>query len=184
MAKTITSALIGFVVGILAAWAWVAQSDRTNTHAPAQDTAPDITLPENGSEAAPEDETANNGESGTLNGDALPEQPATTALTVSDQAAGTAVVITQATLERDGWIVVHEEGDGVIGNALGALRRDAGTHEALSIPLLRTTQSAQRYWVVLYTDNGDRQFSLSDDTPVRTTNNELTSSSFTALPLE
>lgn len=84
-------------------------------------------------------------------------------VSVSDQPAGRAVVVDAATLPAIGWIVVHELRGGEIGNALGAARREAGAHQRVVVDLLRGTEPEKSYAVVLYADNGNREFDLRAD---------------------
>ena len=96
---------------------------------------------------------------------------------VVTQPSGELVRITRVQLPDAGWVVVHETQQGFVGNALGAARRDAGVHEGFSVPLLRATTPGTQYWIVLYRDNGDREFSLRDDFPFRdTAGNPITAS--------
>lgn len=102
-------------------------------------------------------------------------------VSVRNQRAGSSVVVDTATLATDGWVVVHEEIlDGVIGNALGAARRNAGTYTDVAVELLRNTQPNKHYWVAVYADNGDKIFSLKDDAPLFGTMGELLLAGFTA----
>lgn len=89
---------------------------------------------------------------------------------VTNQPAGSSVTVKSANLEAGkggGWVVVHEVNDGVIANALGAVRRDSGTHADIEVKLLRETLPGGTYAVVLYSDNNDRVFSISTDTPLK-----------------
>lgn len=104
-------------------------------------------------------------------------------LAIQDQPAGSTVTVASASLAQNGWIVVHEEIlDGVIGNALGATRKDAGMYTNVTVELLRPTEAGRRYWATIYTDNGDKIFSLRDDTPVVGASQELLLAAFTATP--
>ena len=94
-------------------------------------------------------------------------------VTVSDQSAGNTVLVANVTLPQDGWIVVHEERNGVVANALGAVRRDAGTHTDVLVKLLRPTLAGKTYWIIPYKDNGDRKFDLKTDFPLRTDQDKL-----------
>jgi len=159
MTKTIGSLLGGFIVGILIIWAWNVYSNRTPAlDVPAETTVPsDVAVLENG---------ANLNTEAVIN-ESIETVPELSTIDIRDQLSGNVVNIAAVTLELDGWIVVHEERDGVLANALGAARRDAGTHENITIPLLRNTEAEGTYWIVLYSDNGDRQFNLTDDFPLR-----------------
>lgn len=103
------------------------------------------------------------------------------AIVVTPQQAGQTVHVQRATLPTDGWIVVHEEIlDGVIGNALGAARKNAGVHESVTVDLLRNTEPHKQYWIALYTDNGDKIFSLQNDVPMLDTQGALLLAHFIA----
>lgn len=94
-------------------------------------------------------------------GDAVVVQPTTAAngeaLVVSNQSAGNTVLVTSAVVNAPSWITVREE-----GWILGAARiEESGTN--IVVPLLRGTEAGNNYEVVIYVDNGDRQFDhLSD----------------------
>ncbi|QSH39572.1 hypothetical protein JXR01_00990 [Candidatus Kaiserbacteria bacterium] len=174
MTKIIGSFGVGFVLGLIIILGWNAYTDARLEKAPGQTTAPDSIPAE---AIAP---TIN-----TQDGDPVANEEITAAtpseyITVNDQSAGSAVTVSFATLSANGWIVVHEERNGFIGNALGAKRKDAGTHQNTVIPLLRDTQENTRYWIVLYSDDGDKQFNLSTDFPLRNTENDPITSSFQA----
>ena len=89
------------------------------------------------------------------------------ALSVSDQPAGHAVVIAHVSLSVVGWIAVHEvSATGVIGNVLGAARRNPGSYDNVVVDLLRATVPNGRYAVILYADNGNKIFDLKGDQPI------------------
>lgn len=102
-------------------------------------------------------------------------------VSVIDQLAGDRVLIKEITLEESGWAVVHEDIEGVPGNALGAQRFDPGTFENGYVELLRNTENNKLYYVILYTDDGDGEFDIKKDTqilagetPISTTFNTVT----------
>ncbi len=88
------------------------------------------------------------------------------ALSIRAQPATTSVVVQSVSLGVPGWLVVHELTDGHVANALGAARRDAGTHTDAAIELLRPTESRTPYMLVLYRDNGNKEFDLRGDIPI------------------
>lgn len=186
MIKTASGFAGGFILGIIIIWSWNTYADRSQT----QDIAGTTTVPENlvavGSaeqnditsflqsnpDATYEDylQSFNQIDSDTQSSNA-------SNVIVTNQPYGSAVKVNAVSLESDGWIVVHEEKDGLITNALGAARRDSGLQKNIVIPLLRDTTQGARYWIVLYADNGDRQFDLKTDFPLRdSTNNPITTS--------
>ncbi|MBI4068238.1 hypothetical protein HY413_02420 [Candidatus Kaiserbacteria bacterium] len=87
-------------------------------------------------------------------------------LNVQDQNAGAAVSVDHVAMEQAGWVVVHEIENGHVLNALGAARLDAGAHSDVGVELLRGTEPGGRYAVILYSDNGDKQFEVHADLPV------------------
>lgn len=99
------------------------------------------------------------------------------AVSVSDQPAGSFVTIASATLPQTGWVAVRD----AAGKTLGAKRLDAGTAEAVQVPLLRNTVTGEKYQVLLYTDDGDKTFDLHKDTLVTNSDGTVAGASFTAL---
>ena len=90
-------------------------------------------------------------------------------ISVSDQAAGKVVMIGDTVYPTtEGWIAVRDYlENGELGYVLGAARFSV---EQQLLPkevvLLRATTAGETYAVVFYNDNGDRKFSLSDDTMI------------------
>lgn len=165
---------IGIVSGALLLGAWFSFQETAgapNTEEIAQSVSGTKTVPasEEGSEAPATNESEQSFTDGAQ------------ALAIQDQPAGGSVMVASASLTQNGWIVVHEEIlDGVIGNALGATRKDAGAYTNVTVELLRPTEAGRRYWATIYTDNGDKIFSLRDDMPVVGTSQELLLAEFTA----
>ena len=82
-------------------------------------------------------------------------------LTVGDQPAGDSVRIESVTLTKTGWVAVRDS-----MRIYGAARLEAGTHENVSVPLLRNTESGTTYQVVVYVDDGDKKFDFKADSLV------------------
>jgi hypothetical protein len=76
---------------------------------------------------------------------------------VKDQAAGDSVYVDQVTATTPVWVAVREMGAAGLGNVLGALRV-SGSHDAVSVPLLRITVAGARYAVELYRDDAGNEF--------------------------
>lgn len=170
MTKTIVNFIGGFLIGLVVVWLWQTYAAQSPRDVESQNSAPNGLVAEDSTEnISGEDAIAN---------ESVETTPESTRISVNDQPAGERVTVASVTLERDGWVVVHEENNGFIGNALGAARLDAGTHANIFIPTLRTTLANGRYWIVLYSDNGDRQFNLRDDFPLRDSNNNPVTASF------
>ncbi len=88
-------------------------------------------------------------------------------VTADDQQAGGSVIVRTIRIESTGWVVVYESRGGQPGNALGAARVNAGTHENIAVELLRATIPGQTYFVVLHRDDGNKTFELRNDFPFR-----------------
>jgi hypothetical protein len=91
---------------------------------------------------------------------------ATSTVSVSDQMPGDTVHIDQVVLGMDGWAVIHEVEEGRVLNALGATRLDSGNHSDVLVDLLRETNPGGTYVVILYSDNGNKEFEIRADLPV------------------
>ena len=120
--------------------------------------------------------------------DATPEQPSQVsgdAYTASDQDAGMKVIVRDLRIEGTSWLVVHElRADGTRGNALGAGLFSEGNAAFGEVPLLRGTEAGKRYAVLVYGDDGDRQFDLKKDIVKKNAAGEVISVSFFALSVE
>lgn len=152
----VAASVAGIALGILITWAFF--TSRATEHV-ADQQIPDISFNTSSSTSA------------ALKGD-MP-------LSVQDQAAGMSVVIARAAIGEGQWIVVHEDRDGALGNVLGAARFIGETSSG-TVELLRGTRAGATYYAVIYADNGDRQFSLESDTPLRDASGTLKSVTFKA----
>jgi hypothetical protein len=99
------------------------------------------------------------------------------AVSVGDQPAGSFVSVTSVSVAKTGWVAVRDAS----GHVLGAARVEAGTHEAVQVPLLRNIAAGQKYQVLLYTDDGDKKFDLHKDTLVMNADGTVAGASFSAL---
>jgi hypothetical protein len=84
---------------------------------------------------------------------------------VKNQVAGNSVALTGATYPiSEGWIGVRDYQSGQLGALLGVSRF---SEEQGLVPntvfLQRATEAGKEYAVVVYKENGDRQFSIADD---------------------
>ena len=98
------------------------------------------------------------------------------AVEVANQPAGMAVSVSSVTLGDTGWVAVR----GSDGRILGAGRFDAGTSKNVVVDLLRGTISGQRYQVLLYVDDGDKQFDFHKDTLVTNSDGSVAGTTFSA----
>ena len=156
--KMIITFIIGLLVGAGAVWLWYANDRAANKGDTTDDTKATST---------------NQGASS-----ATPVSGGSVA--VSNQPAGTEVIITNLVMPKDGWVAIHEDLNGVPGSILGAHRYDAGTVQNADISLLRGTQAGMKYYAVLHEDDGDRAFDPHVDMPMQGLGGELISATFTA----
>ena len=103
-----------------------------------------------------------------------------TDVVVTDQPAGSLVVVSRVTLAKVGWVAVQEVKDGAVSNALGASLRDVGTSSDVDIILLRPMHAGVQYAVVLYVDDGNHIFERKVDKPLIDTAGAIVQSRFMA----
>ena len=87
-------------------------------------------------------------------------------LAIATQAPGMTVSVSHVALSSAGWVVVHEIDGGHVLNALGARRLDAGVHADVAVELLRMTDPGRTYAIILYADNGNKEFEIRGDLPM------------------
>ncbi|MDB5238272.1 MAG: hypothetical protein JWM46_542 [Candidatus Kaiserbacteria bacterium] len=134
------------VVGLLAWWLFSKPAASTGTMATSTGTS--ITTDTTGT-AASETDLSGSGNTVSSSGEAL---------SVGDQPAGDSVRVASVTLAKAGWVAVRDS-----MRIYGAAWLTAGTHENVSVPLLRNTVSGSNYTAVLYADNGDKKFDMHAD---------------------
>jgi len=110
--------------------------------------------------------------------------PSNSSVVADNQLAGDRVVLSSISLEKEGWVVVHESQDGVPVNALGAQRFDAGVHIEGHVDLLRNTEVGNIYFVILYDESGDGEFNLKEDAPLVGKDNGLISTTFETIQVD
>ena len=170
--KTVVAFIAGLLIGGLLVWVFSVAPDKKNeggletTKTEETDGAKDDTAADEET-AAPE--TAND------KGGATAPSPrvvasGTGSIVVEDQAAGMKVAIGAVTMPvENGWIVVHEVRDGVLGNILGAARyNDKEGLKPAAVELLRATEAGKTYQVMLYNEDGDRSFNKQKDVALTT----------------
>jgi len=87
---------------------------------------------------------------------------------VDNQAASKSIVLKSATYPiKEGWIGVREYQNEQLTGLLGVARfsEEQGLVPS-EVTLLRSTVAGKDYAVVIYTESGDREFSLADDVQV------------------
>ncbi len=89
---------------------------------------------------------------------------------VSDQAASLSIALDSATYPvSEGWIGVREYNNDQLGFILGVVRFSESQGLVPSeITLQRSTSPGNKYAVVIFTEDGDRDFSLAGDVQIDT----------------
>ncbi len=99
------------------------------------------------------------------------------AISANNQSAGDRAEIDMVTLSVAGWVAIHEDRNGGLGNILGAQRYESGIHLG-EVRLLRPMISGAKYHAVLYQDFGDRGFNSSEDAPIKNAEGKIIESIF------
>lgn len=159
--KTIVSFIVGLLIGGLLVWAFSGPAVDAPNKADDKQDSEEVMEEESEEEQATEDEVAPEAEVVTLPvGDGKVE--------VANQAAGTSIALQSATYPvSEGWIGVREYNDGQLGGLLGVVRfSEAQGLVPSEVTLQRSTVAGKEYAVVVYTESGDRQFSLANDVQI------------------
>ena len=90
---------------------------------------------------------------------------------VKDQVAGNTVSIEKVALKENSWVAVQDNNDGSLGNILGVQWLPAGENSG-GVELLRNTEEGKSYFVTIYVDDGDKEFSKVFDREVVGVNEE------------
>jgi hypothetical protein len=86
-------------------------------------------------------------------------------LTVNDQFPGQIIFISDVTLPNGGWVVIRKDDAGAVGDLVAAGYFAPDIHVG-EVDLATATREGERYYAVLYDDNGDGRFSLGGDKPI------------------
>lgn len=85
---------------------------------------------------------------------------------VSTHTPAKTAVIDKATLQKNGFVVIHEEQEGVAGGIIGASSLlSTGTHENITVDLVRKSLENEKLFAIVYYDNGDGVFDASGSSP-------------------
>ncbi len=167
--KTVVSFVVGLLIGGLLVWAFSSPADKapvTEKNETEQTKSAESNDRETNTEAevnATTEEVA-----------PVAEKPVLPVgagkITVKDQPASAAVVLDAATYPvSEGWVGVRDYENEQLGGLLGVVRfsEEQGLVPS-QIVLQRPTTAGRTYAVVVYEENGDRQFNLAEDVQVDT----------------
>lgn len=160
--KTIVAFVVGLLIGGMLVWAFsgpenTAQKATNDANTPAvTETEGEDTTNESTDEERPTERPA--------------LQVGTGNITVEDQPAGTVITLENATYPvSEGWIGVREFDNEQLGFILGVVRfSESQGLVPENIILQRATTAGKQYAVVVYTEDGDRQFNLATDVQIDT----------------
>ncbi len=182
--KTVVAFVAGLLIGGLLVWLFSGSPEAEAPERISNDTTAAVreAIDLGGEEVGqmtdkPENDTA------ALAPQTTPANPDGFTFSVANQSAGAAVSLGESIQypSAEGWIAVHEEVGGELGNVLGAARFDTALGlMPKSVELLRATEAGKTYRVVYYNESGDRAFSKREDTPLTRADGSLIEASFTA----
>jgi hypothetical protein len=169
--KTVVSFIVGLLIGGLLVWAFSGPAE----DAPKKDTVNKATEEKVESES---EETMIEGTTVIEEGKAeVVVEPVKATLPVGDgkisvanQPASVSVKLDGATYPvSEGWVGVRDYQNGQLGTLLGVVRfsEEQGLVPS-AIVLQRSTKAGNDYAIVVYKENGDRQFNLAEDVQVET----------------
>lgn len=96
---------------------------------------------------------------------------------VKDQKPGDEAMIDAVSIEKKGYIVVHEDNDGKVGKIVGhSDLLNAG--ETKSVTFKMKIHAGLSHWAMLHIDNGDGVFDEKQDLPLKDENGEFIMKSF------
>ncbi|MCA9360343.1 hypothetical protein H6785_03305 [Candidatus Nomurabacteria bacterium] len=164
--KTLVAFVVGLLIGGMLVWAFSGPS----ANAPDGDMKDDSSAEVVESETVTVPNTDNTG--GTTDQEVMKELPVLEvgdgSVNVEDQEASASVKLESAVYPvSEGWIGVREYNDGKLGYILGVVRFSESYGLVPSeIILQRSTTPDRQYAVVIFTEDGDYDFSLAGDVQI------------------
>tara|TARA_B100000508_G_scaffold113876_1_gene92585 strand:+ start:8490 stop:9038 length:549 start_codon:yes stop_codon:yes gene_type:complete len=163
--KTLVSFVVGLLIGGMLVWAF----SGPDANAPQRDNNnDDITAAEEMGSDDDSDEMSDDTDEDTDADEAPALQVGNGEVEVNDQAAGRSVALESATYPvSEGWIGVREYNNDQLGFILGVVRFSES--QGLipdEIVLQRSTTAGNRYAIVIFTEDGDFDFSLAGDVQI------------------
>ena len=160
--KTIVSFIVGLLIGGLLVWAFSGGDAKAPTKSVEEKTT--------------EESSTKTDETKSTATEEITTAPTPTLsvgegkINIGSQAAGTSISLSDVTYPvSEGWIGVREYQNGQLGGLLGVSRFSATQGLVPNgIALQRATTAGKEYAVVIYTESGDRKFSLADDKQIDT----------------
>jgi hypothetical protein len=166
--KTVVSFVVGLLIGGLLVWAFsgptdTKKADETKTDADKEEVS------DTDSKASDTDtKTEETEDTAPVAEEKAVLKVGDGSIVVADQPASSAIALTSATYPvSEGWVGVRDYQNGQLGAILGVVR--FSEEQGLvpnQIVLQRPTTTGREYAVVVYAENGDRQFNLAADVQI------------------
>lgn len=97
----------------------------------------------------------------------IPMAGGSNSVTVGDQAAGKSVTVSSVSLEKKGFVVIHEKDGDLLGKIIGSSALlEAGESSNVAIALRESLEEGKTYLAILVVDNGDGRYMPGADHPV------------------
>lgn len=122
------------------------------------------------------------GEASTEESSQEPISGTSSSLRAENQLAGRSAHVSFVTLAREGWVVIHEDTEGKPGAILGAAWLPAGSHEQVTVDLLRGMEAGRRYYAMLHREaeagSESHLFDFTKDFPLQDATSKVIMVSF------
>jgi hypothetical protein len=165
--KTVIAFIVGLLIGGLLVWAFSGPT----ASAPRETETADTKTDEKASDTKHEGDSVEAQDDSSSDEAAAAPQTLTVgegSATVGDKKAGMTVPLAAVTYPvEEGWIGIRTYTEGRLGYILGVVRFSQSQGLSPSEIVLQTpTRAGAEYAVVMYTEDGDRQFNLAADTQI------------------
>lgn len=95
-----------------------------------------------------------------------PLTPGANSIIMSDQYPGNVVYVSSVQATAPGWLVIHKSVNGQPGAIIGSVYVNAGIAPA-RVNLTEPIIDGMSYFAMLHSDDGDKQFDVTKDLPVK-----------------
>jgi len=98
--------------------------------------------------------------------------PGVNSIIMSDQYPGNVVYVSSVRLINAGWVVIHKDNKGEVGDIIGYVWVNEGVNPA-KITLTSPIVDGGTYYAMLHSDNGDKVFNATTDLPLKDSNGNI-----------
>ncbi len=162
--KIITALIIGLLIGFASGVFWKERRQINSASSQAKV-----------EEMASEEEVLKTGElNGVVNTLETDISVSVEGVSVSDQPAGSKVMVSSVKASEPVWVAIREEHNGGLGNILGAQKVFIENQKDITVELLRPTKTGSKYAAVLYREVGSPAFNYREDVLISGTEKAFT----------